>query len=55
MVPKSALWEISNTAEFSDREAVRKLTNDTEQNLSVAFKTDKASNPNLSLTCLCSD
>lgn len=55
MVPKSVLREISNTAEFSDREAMIKLTNDTEQNLSVTFKTDKASNQNLSLTYLCSD
>lgn len=52
MVPKSVLQEISNTADFSDREAMRKLINDTDQNLSVTFK---ASNQNLSLTGLCSD
>lgn len=55
MVPKSVLREISNTVEFSDGEAMIKLTNDTEQNPSVTFKTDKASNQNLSLTYLCSD
>lgn len=50
MEPKSVLQEISNTAEFSDREAMIKLTNDTEQNLSVTFKSFKSkSTPDMSL------
>lgn len=45
MEPKSVLQEISNTAEFSDWEAMIKLTNDTEQNLSVTFKSFKSKSP----------